>query len=151
VRSGGGRRSCVLCCPPPPRSATFREGRDPMSLVALVTGASRGIGRAIALDLAGRGFDVGIVYRRDETAAAQVAAAIEALGRRALPLRADVASPVEVAAMFRALDEGLGPVDALVCAAGITRDTLLGASEPADFDAVYAVNLGGVVNACREA
>jgi 3-oxoacyl-[acyl-carrier protein] reductase len=53
--------------------------------------------------------------------------------------------------MFRSLDEGLGPVDALVCSAGITRDTLLGASEVADFDAVYAVNLVGVVNACREA
>jgi len=122
-----------------------------VTLVALVTGASRGIGRAVALDLAARGFDVGVGYLRDEASAAAVVRAVEALGRRALALRADVADPAAVTAMFRALDAGLGPLDALVCSAGITRDTLLGASEPADFDAVLAVNLGGVVNACREA
>jgi 3-oxoacyl-[acyl-carrier protein] reductase len=62
-----------------------------------------------------------------------------------------VSSASEVADMFRRLEETLGEPSVLVCNAGITRDTLLGASEPADFDAVLRVNLDGVVNCCREA
>ena len=53
--------------------------------------------------------------------------------------------------MFRALDAGLGPLEVLVCSAGLVRDTLLGASEPADFDAVLGVNVQGVASCCREA
>jgi 3-oxoacyl-[acyl-carrier protein] reductase len=119
--------------------------------VALVTGAARGIGRAIAKALAARGFSVALNYRANDAAAQAAVEEIEALGRRAVPLRADVSSPAEVAALFRAAEEALGPLDALVCNAGVTRDTLLAASEPADFSAVLAVNLYGVVNACREA
>jgi 3-oxoacyl-[acyl-carrier protein] reductase len=119
--------------------------------VALVTGASRGIGAAIALELGRRGYAVGVNYRRDEDAAKEVARQIADLGPKALPLSADVSSPGEVAAMFSALDAALGPPDVLVANAGITRDTLLGASEPEDFDAVLSTNLGGVVHCCREA
>lgn len=122
-----------------------------MSL-ALVTGASRGIGAAIAIELARRGLDVVVNYRSDEAAAAATAKAIEAAGRRAHLLRADVGDAAAVTAMFGELDALDGaPLDVLVCNAGITRDTLLGASEPADFTEVIATNLYGVVHCCKEA
>jgi 3-oxoacyl-[acyl-carrier protein] reductase len=117
----------------------------------LVTGASRGIGRAIAIELAGQGFAVGVNYRRDELSASKVVRSIEEAGGRALLLRADVCKLDEVSTMFARFEGRFGTPDALVCNAGITRDTLLGASEPDDFDTVLAVNLSGVVNCCREA
>jgi 3-oxoacyl-[acyl-carrier protein] reductase len=119
--------------------------------VALVTGASRGIGRAVALELARRGYSIGINFREREAEAQAALREVEALSQRAILLRADVTDSNQVAAAFRALDEQLGALDALVCSAGIARDTLLGSSEPADFDRVLAVNLIGAVNACREA
>jgi 3-oxoacyl-[acyl-carrier protein] reductase len=118
---------------------------------ALVTGGSRGIGAAIVLDLARKGFRVAINYRGDEAAAAAVAAQARELGCDAILVRADVADQAQVASMFAAIDDQFGHLDVLVCNAGILRDTLLGASEPADFDAVFAVNISGVVNCCREA
>jgi 3-oxoacyl-[acyl-carrier protein] reductase len=119
--------------------------------VALVTGGSRGIGAAISLELARRGFTVVINYRTQGEAAAAVAGQIESLGASSLSIRADVSRPEAVAAMFREIDEKMGGADVLVCSAGILRDTLLGASEPEDFDSVLSVNLSGVVNSCREA
>jgi 3-oxoacyl-[acyl-carrier protein] reductase len=118
--------------------------------LAFVTGASRGIGRAIAIELARRGFTVAIGFRSDEAAANDTARAVEAAGGRASLVRGDVADPARVAAIFDELD-ALGPLDVLVCNAAITRDTLLGASEPSDFADVAAVNLYGVVHCCREA
>jgi 3-oxoacyl-[acyl-carrier protein] reductase len=118
--------------------------------IALVTGASRGIGRAIAIELARRGASIGINYRTDAEAAAETARMVEAAGQRAILLRADVAQHGDVTAMFAELDAA-GPLDVLVCNAGITRDTLLGASQPSDFEEVVAVNLHGVVHCCREA
>ncbi len=119
--------------------------------VALVTGASRGIGRAIALELAKRGHAVGVNFRQNEAQAAETVEAVRALGVEACAVRADVSSASEVADMFRRLEETIGEPSVLVCNAGITRDTLLGASEPADFESVLRVNLDGVVNCCREA
>ena len=66
-------------------------------------------------------------------------------------VRADVREPDEVRALFAAADERFDELDVVVANAGITRDTLLGASEPADYDDVFAVNVNGVVNVCREA
>ncbi len=118
--------------------------------VALVTGASRGIGRAIAVELGKRGYEVVVNYRSDEAAAAQATEAVAATGARARAIRADVSDPAAVAAMFAELDAG-PPLSVLVCNAGITRDTLLGASTHADFADVIATNLLGVVACCREA
>src|SRR5689334_298678 len=106
--------------------------------VALVTGGSRGIGAATAREMAARGFSVAVGYRRDGDAAAGVVATIEALGQRAIALAADVSRPEEAAAMAARAEADLGPLDVLVCCAGVTRDTLLGASEPADFEEVLA-------------
>jgi 3-oxoacyl-[acyl-carrier protein] reductase len=118
--------------------------------VALVTGASRGIGRAIAIELGRRGFVVALNYRQDAAAAAEATGAVEATGARAVAIRADASDPVAVAAMFGELD-ALGPLAVLVCNAGITRDTLLGASTQADYADVISTNLLGVVACCREA
>lgn len=115
--------------------------------VALVTGGSRGIGRAIAIELGRRGFTVAVNYRSDAAAAAETVAAV---GEGARALAADVADPAAVAALFAEVD-AMGPLGVLVCNAGITRDTLLGASTAADFTDVLATNLGGVVACCREA
>jgi 3-oxoacyl-[acyl-carrier protein] reductase len=118
--------------------------------VALVTGGSRGIGRAIAMELGRRGFIVAINYRVDDVAAAEAVAAVAATGVTARAFRADVADRAAVAAMFKELD-ALGPLDVLVCNAGITRDTLLGASTATDFSDVIETNLYGVVACCHEA
>jgi 3-oxoacyl-[acyl-carrier protein] reductase len=122
---------------------------------ALVTGGSRGIGAAIASELAARGFAVALNFRRDAAAAAKVAAAIEAAGGQALLAPGDVGDPAAVEAMWRTVDRHLettgGALEALVCNAGVIRDTLLGTSEARDFDDVLRVNLTGVVDCCRQA
>jgi 3-oxoacyl-[acyl-carrier protein] reductase len=121
------------------------------SPTALVTGASRGIGAAIALALAKQGYTVLINYCQDVHAAQEVLQTIQVKGGRGHLFPADVSSVTQVQAMFAKIDQQHNRLDALVCNAGILRDTLLGASEPADFDDVMAVNFGGVVNCCREA
>ena len=109
--------------------------------VALVTGAGRGIGRAIALELGRQGHDVAVNYRGSEAAARAVAAEIAGFGRRALPLHADVSRGEDVERLFREAQAALGPVDVLVNNAGITQDTLLLRMSDADWDAVLAANL----------
>jgi 3-oxoacyl-[acyl-carrier protein] reductase len=92
---------------------------------AVVTGGSRGIGRAIALRLATQGADVAFSYRGNASAAEETAAAIQALGRRALPVQADVTDPEAADALVKAALEAFGKVDILVNNAGITRDDLI--------------------------
>jgi 3-oxoacyl-[acyl-carrier protein] reductase len=90
--------------------------------VALVTGASRGIGAACAAALAQAGHDVGVAYLSDEAGARATAATVEAAGRRAVTHRADVSDEGAAAELVAAVEEGLGGLDALVLNAGLTRD-----------------------------
>jgi 3-oxoacyl-[acyl-carrier protein] reductase len=92
---------------------------------AVVTGGSRGIGRSIALRLATQGADVAFSFRGNAAAAEETAAAIRALGRRALPVQGDVSDPESADALIKAALDAFGKVDILVNNAGITRDDLI--------------------------
>jgi 3-oxoacyl-[acyl-carrier protein] reductase len=119
--------------------------------VALVTGGSRGIGRAIALSLAAAGAAVAINYKGNQAAADDVVAAIGAQGGQALAVQADVAVGEDVERLFKAVGERFGKLDILVNNAGITRDTLLLRMKEADFDAVLDTNLRGAYLCSRAA
>jgi 3-oxoacyl-[acyl-carrier protein] reductase len=110
---------------------------------ALVTGGSRGIGRAIAIRLATQGADVAFSYRGNEAAAKEAVAAIEGLGRRALAVQADASDPEAAEAVAKATIEALGKVDILVNNAGITRDDLIMRMSLDDFRDVLETNLFG--------
>ncbi|MCP9839855.1 3-oxoacyl-[acyl-carrier-protein] reductase [Synechococcus sp. J7-Johnson] len=112
--------------------------------VALVTGASRGIGRAIALELAASGAEVVVNFAASADAADAVVAAINAAGGRAWSHRADVSQEAEVEAMVKQVLERSGRLDVLVNNAGITRDGLLMRMKTADWQSVIDLNLGGV-------
>ena len=112
--------------------------------VALVTGASRGIGRAIALELAASGAEVVVNYAASADAAEAVVAAITAAGGRAWSHRADVSQEADVEAMVKQVLERSGRLDVLVNNAGITRDGLLMRMKTADWQSVIDLNLSGV-------
>lgn len=117
--------------------------------VALVTGGSRGIGRAIALKLAENGADVAINYAGNTAAAEEVKAAIEQMGRKALLIQCSVADTDGVQAMVNQVVKDLGRLDFLVNNAGITRDGLLMRMKEADWDDVMNTNLKGVYNCSK--
>ncbi|MCP4967783.1 MAG: 3-oxoacyl-[acyl-carrier-protein] reductase [bacterium] len=114
------------------------------SRVALVTGGSRGIGRAIAELLAGHGHQIAINYVSNEVAAAEAVAAIEAAGGTAIAVRGDVGDQEAVDALIKDVQDRLGPVEILVNNAGITRDDLLMRMRPEAWDDVMQTNLKSV-------
>jgi 3-oxoacyl-[acyl-carrier protein] reductase len=119
--------------------------------IALVTGASRGIGAAVAERLARDGFTVVINYSGDLAPAAALVRRIEDKGGRALTAKADVSDPQAVRGMFDAAETAFGGVDVLVNNAGIMKLATLAESDDALFDRQIAVNLKGTFNALREA
>ena len=127
---------------------------DPRSLqgrVAVVTGGSRGIGRAIALALAARGASVAICYRENEVAAREVESLLAGFGSKAFAGRADVGNEAAVTAFFEETVRALGPVDILVNNAGILRDSLFLFLDSARWREVMAVDLDGPYHCIRAA
>ncbi|MFC9297966.1 3-oxoacyl-[acyl-carrier-protein] reductase [Streptomyces sp. NPDC057011] len=117
--------------------------------VALVTGGSRGIGRAVVTRLARDGYDVAFCYRSDDEAAALAEKDVRESGRRVLSRRVDVADRSQVQAFVDAAEDELGPVWAAVTSAGITRDKPLVLMPDEEWDAVIRTNLDGTYNLAR--
>ncbi len=123
-----------------------------MARIILITGGSRGIGAATARMAAQRGYDVAINYRDNAAAAAQVVRDIEALGRRAIAVKGDMASEADIVAMFARVDAALGPLYGLVNNAGISgRISRLDAASAETINRVLAVNVAGPLLCAREA
>ena len=122
-----------------------------MGRVALVTGGSRGIGRAKATRLAASGHRVAVNFCRDATAAAATVAAIAAAGGEGIAVGGDVSDPDAVADVFGRIDAAFGPVEILVNNAGITRDNLVLRMSPEDWDEVLRVDLRSVYLCSRAA
>lgn len=117
--------------------------------VAIVTGASRGIGRAIALAMAGAQADIVVNYAGRADAAEETAEAIRKIGRRALVYKADVSDTQQVQQMVDTTLAEFGKVDILVNNAGITRDNLILRMKEEDWDTVMAVNLKSAFNTIK--
>lgn len=119
--------------------------------VAFVTGASRGIGRAIALEMARAGADVAICYNSSAAPAEAVCEEIRAMGRKAQAYRCDVSDFQQCSDTVKAVVETFGKLDILVNNAGITRDSLLLMMKEEDFDKVIQTNLKGAFNMMKHA
>jgi 3-oxoacyl-[acyl-carrier protein] reductase len=124
---------------------------DDLAPVALVTGGSRGIGQAAALELARRGSDIALLYRSDVNAAEKTVAAIEALGRRAVAIAADVADENAVRAAVRRVISDFGRPSVFVVNAGVTADGLIATMSVGKWDDVIGTNLRGGFLVAREA
>jgi 3-oxoacyl-[acyl-carrier protein] reductase len=124
----------------------IEEGR-----VAIVTGGGRGIGRAIAVRLAGEGANVAISYLSNDDAAEETADRVRDAGTKCELLKGDVSSPGDVEALFKGVSDTFGRVDILVNNAGITRDNLVMRMKEAEFDEVLQTNLKGTYLCTRAA
>jgi 3-oxoacyl-[acyl-carrier protein] reductase len=124
---------------------------ESQSRVALVTGGSRGIGRACAVALAGAGHRVALCYRADKEGAAETAAAITEAGGEALPIAADVGDPTALDSAMKEVESTWGPVQILVNNAGVTRDGLLMRMSDEQWSEVLHTNLDGPFYAIRRA
>lgn len=122
------------------------EGR-----AALVTGGTRGIGRAIVVALAKAGADVALTYNSNEALAQEVVAEVQALGRRAKAIKVDVSIVDEAASAIEETTKEFGKLDILVNNAGVTKDTLLMRMSESDWDLVIDTNLKGVFNTTKAA
>ena len=116
---------------------------------AIVTGGSRGIGRAAALSLAEAGADVAVIYAGNTAAAEETVRLIEEKGRKGLAIQCDVADEAAVTAMVKDVKKELGRIDILVNNAGITRDGLLMIMKEADWQAVLDTNLTGAFHCTK--
>lgn len=119
--------------------------------VALVTGASRGIGRAIAERLGQQGAAVAINYSSNETEARKVVAAIESGGGKAFAIKADVGSVPEIVRLFDETISHFGRIDVLVNNAGVMFTKPVSATSEAEFDRIFAINVKGTFFACQQA
>jgi 3-oxoacyl-[acyl-carrier protein] reductase len=125
--------------------------RPPSERVAFVTGASRGIGRAIAVELARAGHPVGFCFGSDAEAARETQRAVEAEGAKAVAVQADVSDPAAVDAAFGEVEAAFGKVTILVNNAGITRDGLVARMSDEQWSSVIDTNLTGAFNTIRRA
>jgi 3-oxoacyl-[acyl-carrier protein] reductase len=116
----------------------IQEGR-----LAVVTGGGRGIGRAVAVRLANEGAHVAISYRSNDEAAEAAAEEVRAAGARCEIFKGDVASPDDVSALIKGVDDAFGRIDILVNNAGLTRDNLMMRMKEEEFDEVINTNLKG--------
>jgi len=121
------------------------------SPVALVSGGSRGIGRAVVRRLAQDGYDVAFCYVSGEEPARELEKEITELGRRAVATRVDVTDAEAVRVWVRGTEDELGPIDAVVTSAGVTRDSALVLMADEDWHTVLDINLDGMYNVCRSA
>jgi 3-oxoacyl-[acyl-carrier protein] reductase len=113
--------------------------------VAVVTGGSRGIGRAIATALAGDGAAVVVNYAARPEAATETVRTIRAAGGRAESVRADIADPASAAKLFAAAEQAFGPVDILVCNAGVAAVMPLAEIREPDYDRIFGINVRSLV------
>lgn len=127
------------------------ENKSLANKTAVVTGASRGIGRAIAIKLAAEGANIILNYRSSIKSVEEVMAEINALGGKAVAVQGDVSSFAEAEKIIKAAVENFGSLDILVNNAGITKDGLLMRMKEEDFDSVIETNLKGTFNCIRHA
>lgn len=118
--------------------------------IAVVTGGSRGIGKAIVLALAGAGYQVAFSYVRDEASAAALQAQVEGLGRDCLAVQCDVKDAPSIQAFFERVEQRFERIDLLVNNAGITRDGLLATQSLSDITEVIQTNLVGTLLCCQQ-
>lgn len=120
-----------------------------MAKVALITGATRGIGRAIAIRLANAGFDIALNYRKENDDLTNTKSEIEKAGVDCLPVQGDISSFEDCERIAKKIFDKFGKIDVLVNNAGITKDMLLMRMKPEDFSSVVDVNLIGTFNMTR--